>query len=399
MMSETIATDRVCAIVNRHQEELVALSHAVHADAELAFEEFVSSERVATALAGHGYDVDMGVADLPTAFSAQIGRGSLVLGLCAEYDALAGVGHGCGHNIIAASAVGAAAALAPFVDDLDLTVRVLGTPAEEGGSGKIYMLQRGAFDGLHASMMVHPAPYDAPTFAALAAQAFTVDYAGRSAHASAAPHLGINAADALTVGQVAVGLLRQHIRPTDRIHGIVTHGGDAPNVVPNRTSGRWYARSATLDDLVVLLDKVKRCFEAGALATGATLELTEPHPPRSEFRDTPALSTSYQRAMIDLGRSFADFDRCGPLQGSTDMANVSLVMPAIHPMIGIGAGDAALHSAEFAAVAASASGDLAVRDGAIGLTVAALNAATDVAIRDVLMAAEFTAADTRSPAF
>ncbi len=391
--------EQVRRAVDDDRDELVALSHAIHADAETAFEEFVSSERVATALSDRGFTVEVGVADLPTAFTAEIGSGSLVIGLCAEYDALAGVGHACGHNIIAASAVGAAAALAPLVDDLDVTIRVLGTPAEEGGSGKIYMLRAGSFDGLHAAMMVHPAPYDGRYIEALAAQAFTVDYTGRSSHASAAPELGINAADALTIAQVAIGLLRQHVRPVDRIHGIVTHAGDAANVIPDHASGRWYGRSTTLDDLSELLERVQRCFEAGAVATGTTLKLREPHPARSEFRDATRLSAMYLRAAADLGRDFTVFDRRGPIRGSTDMANVSLVMPAIHPMIGIDAGGASLHSREFAARAISGSADRAVRDGAVGLARTVVGAAVAEAVRLELCATSFVAATTRTRAF
>jgi amidohydrolase len=256
------------ATVAREAERLVALSHAVHGDAELAFEEHRSSDRLITALSAAGLKVETGVAGLDTAFVATAGSGPLTIAICAEYDALPGIGHACGHNVIAAAAVGAGIALAPLADELGLTVKVMGTPAEEGGGGKILMLDAGVFDGVHAAMMVHPAPDESLIFPCLAVEHLSVAYLGREAHASAYPHLGINAADALTVAQVSIGLLRQHLEPTHRVHGIVTDGGDAPNIVPGHTRGAWYVRAATLEQLAELSPRVRACFEAGATATG-----------------------------------------------------------------------------------------------------------------------------------
>ncbi|HEX7166288.1 MAG TPA: amidohydrolase, partial [Acidimicrobiales bacterium] len=258
----------VAELVDSQTDALVDLSHRIHATPELCFEEERSSAWCAEALTAGGFDVTPGVADLPTAFEARAGSGDLVIAICAEYDALPGVGHACGHNIIAAAAVGAGLALAPIADDLGITVKVMGTPAEEGGGGKILMLERGVFDGVHAAMMVHPAPNEMDNMPCLAVAHVDVHYTGKEAHASAFPELGINAADALTIAQTAVGLLRQHMSPRARIHGIVTHGGDAPNVVPAHTAGKWYIREATLAKLAELEPRVHRCFEAGALATG-----------------------------------------------------------------------------------------------------------------------------------
>lgn len=375
--------------VDDAQNSLIALSHGVHSDAELGYEEYTSSDRVATAMAAGEFDVTHGACDLDTAVVAEFGTGPLTIGICAEYDALPGVGHACGHNIIAAAGVGAALALAPLADELGLTVRLLGTPAEEGGGGKIYMMQRGAFDGLHASIMVHPAPYDAPYMPTLAVQHFAVSYAGRSAHASATPHLGINAADALTVAQVAIGLLRQHILPTDRVHGIVTDGGDAPNVVPSHAGGQWYVRAATIAGLADIKPRVHRCFEAGALATGATLTIDEPRPAYSEFRDYEPLSDLYVETAKSLGRTFPADGSAGHMQASTDMGNVSLAMPAIHPLIGIDSGGAVNHQPEFTAHAINPSADRAVRDGAIGLAHAIITAATTPHLRKQLMATSY----------
>src|SRR5213593_1215262 len=203
------------------RDRLVALSHRIHAHPELAFEEERASTWCAEALDAAGFTVERGVCDLPTAFVARAGSGPLHLALCAEYDCLPGIGHACGHNIIAAIAVGAGVAAARVADDIGLTVSVVGTPAEERGGGKILLLERGAFAGVHAALMVHPAPVDAIEPPTLAWSTFDVHFSGKAAHASAFPELGINAADALTVAQTAIGLLRQHIRQGDRIHGIV----------------------------------------------------------------------------------------------------------------------------------------------------------------------------------
>ena len=200
--------------------------------------------------------METGIGNLPTAFTATAGSGPLHLAICAEYDCLPGIGHACGHNVIAAMALGAGIAAAQVADDVGLTVSVIGTPAEEVGDsgGKILLLERGAFAGVHAAMMTHPAPRDSLLPNIIAASMFDVYYTGKEAHASAFPHLGINAADALTIAQTAIGLLRQHIRPTDRIHGIVTKGGEAPNIIPAHTSAKYIVRGETLDALVLQRD-------------------------------------------------------------------------------------------------------------------------------------------------
>ena len=375
--------------IDARRDELVALSHAVHGDAEVGFEEHTSSRRVADALAAGGFEVEFGVSDLDTAFTATFGSGPLKVGICAEYDALPGIGHACGHNIIAAAAAGAGLALAGVADDLGIEVRVLGTPAEEGGGGKILMLDGGAFDGLHLAMMVHPAPDESALMPCLAVQHFDVRYTGRSAHASAYPQLGVNAADALTVAQVAIGLLRQHIRPTDRIHGIVTDGGDAPNIVPHRTAGQWYARAATLAELAELYPKVQRCFEAGAIATGATVSFDEPGPAYSEFLHDDGLARLYVEEAQGVGRVFPTQAADDSIAGSTDMANVSLAMPTIHPMLAIDAKGAVNHQPEFTAACVTASADQAVRDGALAMAHTVLAATEDHAVRDRLLATTY----------
>src|SRR5215472_2257584 len=257
------------------QTSLIDLSHRIHGHPEIGWEEKKASLWVADALVDAGFNVQGGVCDLPTALLARAGSGPLHIAFCAEYDSLPGIGHACGHNIIAAIGVGAAIAAATVADEIGVTVSLFGTPAEEVGdaAGKVLMLERGAFEGVHAAMMVHPGPIDVMHPPMIAASAFDVFYTGKEAHASAFPELGLNAADALVVAQTAIGLLRQHIRHSDRVHGIVTKGGDAPNVVPAHTSARYIVRSRTLDQLDKLFPRVRACFEAGALATGCKLSL------------------------------------------------------------------------------------------------------------------------------
>lgn len=378
--------DHLARATDARREPLVALSHAIHGDAEIRFEEFTSSARCAEALAAGGFAVEYGVAGLDTAFVARYGTGSLHVGICAEYDALPGIGHACGHNIIAAAAVGAGLALADVADELDLTVTVLGTPAEEGGGGKIFLLEAGHFDDLHAAMMVHPANYEAVTMPCLAVQHLDVSYLGRAAHASGYPQLGINAADAFTVAQVAIGLLRQHISPTDRIHGIITHGGDAPNIVPELTNGRWYVRAADLDRLEELQPRVHACFEAGATATGTTLSISAPHAPYSQMEADRGLVGLYREHARAIGRDLPDTVPGAQLAGSTDMANVSLRVPTIHPMVAIETGGAVNHQPAFTAACITASADRAVRDGALAMARTAAAAATTADVRARLLA-------------
>ena len=373
--------------VHENSERLVDLSHRIHAKPETCFEEVSAAEWTAAALNDAGFDVQTGVADLPTAFTATAGSGPLTIGICAEYDALPGIGHACGHNVIASAAVGAGLALAPLADELGITVKVFGTPAEEGGGGKIFMLERGAFAGVHAAMMVHPAPNEDDSLPCLAVSHIDVHYRGKSAHASAFPELGINAADAITVAQTAIGLLRQHIRSTDRVHGIVTHGGDAPNIVPESTTGKWYIRSRTLEELADLEPRVHRCFEAGALATGCTYEIAEMSPKYSEFIDDEELQRLYVTNATELGRVFPVHDEHEQRTvGSTDMANVSLAMPTIHPLLGLGCYPVSNHQPEFAAFCATPTADKALLDGATAMAWTVIDAARTDAVRDRLLA-------------
>ena len=368
---------------------LVDLSHRIHAHPELSFEEEQASSWCADALADAGFGVTQGICGLPTAFSASFGSGPFVVGICCEYDALPEIGHACGHNVIAAAAVGAGIGLARVADEIGCTIRVLGTPAEEGGGGKITMLERGGFDGVHASLMVHPWPSELIQMPCLAVSHFDVEYTGRAAHASAFPELGVNAADAITVAQVAVGLLRQHAHPGNQVHGIVTLGGAAPNIVPAHTRAKYYVRASTLEELARWEPRVHRCFEAGAVATGTDVAIVPQGPVYSEFRADDAMAAVYKRNAEALGRRFAATgDKV--VAASTDMANVSLAMPAIHPTLGLDSLPAVNHQAEFAAHCVTAIADEAVVDGAIAMAWTVADLATDAEQRARLCARAYS---------
>ncbi len=375
--------------IQRGSADLIDLSHRINANPELGFEEHRSAAWVCDALEANGFAVSRGVADLPTAFVAAAGDGELVLGICAEYDALPGIGHACGHNVIAAAAVGAAIALAPLAGELNATIKVFGTPAEEGGGGKVLMLERGAFEGVHAAMMVHPVPANEEivrTEGIIASSHLEVEYTGRAAHAAAYPWLGLNAADALTVAQVGIGLLRQHFEPGDRVHGVVTLGGGAPNVIPERTTGSFIVRSKTLERLDRLEARVRDCFEAGALATGCSVEVRRPDPTYSHFEDDEDLVELYTANTTALGRPPKELpEDLKDAVGSTDMANVSLAIPSIHPMVGVESGDAVNHQAAFAAACVTPSADEALIHGATAMAWTCIDAATDAALRSRLL--------------
>ena len=361
--------------VRRRRDDLVELSHAIHAEPELAFAEHRSCAKTQALVAEYGFEITAAPGGLDTAFRADFGSGPLVIGICAEYDALPGIGHACGHNIIAASAVGTALALAEVADELGLTVVLLGTPAEEDGGGKVLLLNAGTFDDIAATVMLHPGPIDIACARSLALSQVAVRYLGREAHAAVAPFLGINAADAITVAQVAIGLLRQHLVPGQMVHGIVTDGGQAANIVPGHAEMQYTMRANDAASLRGLEKRMADCFLAGAVATGCEYQVRETEPPYDELRPDTWLADTFRAEMLRLGRDPvpADLEASLPL-GSTDMGNVTQVMPGIHPIVGIEANGASVHQPAFAAAAAGPSADKAVIEGAIMLarTVVAL---------------------------
>lgn len=357
------------------REELVGLSRRIHSHPELAFEEFQASSWVAEALDRAGFEVQHGYCELPTAVRASIGSGPVHVAICAEYDALPDMGHACGHNMIAAAAVGAGLGLADFADDLGLTVTVLGTPAEEGGGGKVLMLERGAFDGIDAAMMVHPATAEMTAMPGTAVSQVNVSFTGKPAHAGAHPEEGINAADAMTIAQVAIGLLRQQTRKEDRVAGVVDQAGSAANIIPDSASGHWVMRSDTAEALASLKNRVLRCFEAGAQATGCELTVSATAPDYADLRPNAEILGFYRSNAEAVGRVFPSMPN--EFAGAaTDMGNVSHVVPTIHPMLGIDSAGAVNHQPEFAAACATPLADRAVIEGAIAMAWTAIDLAT-----------------------
>ena len=272
-----------------------------------------------------------GAYGLDTAFAARAGSEGPTIAVLCEYDALPGIGHACGHNIIATAGLGAGLAAAALADEVGGRVVVLGTPAEEGGGGKIYMGEGGAFEGVDAALMVHPAGQDLMEMTVIAIATWEVEYRGQAAHAAAFPHLGRNALDAAVLGYNAVAALRQHIRPTERVHGVFTRAGDKPNIVPDHTVAEWYVRSGTIASLQPLKERVLACLEGGAMAAGCRMEHRATCPEYSDLRTNGPMADLYAANAERLGRQ-PSRPRNGVV-GSTDMGNVSYLVPSIHPMI------------------------------------------------------------------
>jgi amidohydrolase len=367
-MAPNTVLDRVEDAVRRRGTDLVELSHAIHAEPELAFAEYRSCAKAQALAAERGFEITAAAGGLDTAFRADFGSGPLTVGVCAEYDALPEIGHACGHNIIAASAVGAALALADVADQLGLRIALLGTPAEEFGGGKVLLLNAGVFDDVAVAVMVHPGPIDIAAARSLSLAAVRVQYHGREAHASAAPFLGINAADAATVAQVAIGLLRQQLAPGQQVHGILAEGGQVANVIPSRTEMQYTMRATEAWSLADLQAKIGDCFLAGAVATGCEYRVEQAEPMYDALKPDPWLAGAVRDEMTRLGRTpvDAELEAALPL-GSTDMGNITQRLPGIHPMVAVDAGGASLHQPEFTAAAVGPSADRAVVDGAIML--------------------------------
>jgi amidohydrolase len=393
LMGDALHT--VTDTVTHRSADLIELSHSIHAEPELAFAEYRSAAKTRALVAERGFQINAAPGGLDTAFRADFGSGELVVGICAEYDALPGIGHACGHNIIAASAVGTALALAEVADQLGLTVALIGTPAEEAGGGKALLLKAGTFDDIAAAVMIHPGPVDIAAARSLALSEVAVRYQGHESHAAVAPHLGINAADAVTVAQVAIGLLRQQLAPGQMVHGIVTDGGQAPNIIPAQAELLYTMRAADSASLSALEHRMAGCFAAGAVGTGCTHEVTDVSPRYQELLPDRWLSETFRAEMLRLGRTPlpAELEAAVPL-GSTDMGNVTQLLPGIHPVVGVDAGGASIHQPEFAAAAAGPSADKAVIEGAIMLARTVVELAQTPAERDRVLARLAKAART-----
>ena len=350
--------------IDRRADLLLDVSHRIHATPELNFEEKEAHDLLCAVLEGEGIDTERHAHGLDTAFVGRAGSQGPHIAVCLEYDALPGLGHACGHNIIAAAGLGAGLAAAAVADVCEGRVSIIGTPAEEGGGGKVHQIAAGAFADVDAALMVHPAGADLRSMDAIAIHRCLVTFRGESAHAAAAPEKGRNALDAAVLGYVNVAALRQHIGPAERMHGVFTDGGDKPNIVPSRAQMEWYVRSPTVAGLQVLKGRFAACMEAGAAAAGCEVELDWLEAPYADMVDVDAIVDRYAENAAALGRDVLDPRVVGGVVGSTDKGNVSYEVPSIHPMIQAADDGTAIHTEAFAGFAAGPRGDRAVLDGA-----------------------------------
>jgi len=357
--------------VESQRQQLIQLSLNIHDNPELGFKEEKASAWLTSYLEDNGFDVERGIAGLPTAFRATYGQGRPRVALLAEYDALPKIGHGCGHNIIGVSAVGAGVASKHIIDQLGGSVVVLGTPAEEGFGGKIDMVKAGIFKEIDVAMIVHPDTRNMSTQEALACSSLEVEFIGRPAHAAGQPHKGINALDAMILAFTSINSLRQHIRGDARIHGIITDGGEAPNIVPAHSAAAFLVRALDNDYLSELKDRVLNCFTGASVATGARLEYKWRDRTYAPMKNNMSLAGLFKQNLESLGRKVEAFDPRFGL-GSTDMGNVSQVASSIHPAIAIASPEVLMHTPEFAAATISDAGHQGLIDAAkaMAMTVA-----------------------------
>lgn len=388
------ARQRVLEKVDDLADTLISASHQIHAQPELGFSEHFAHELLTGVLEAEGMDVVRSAYGLETAFEASAGsRGPLVAVLC-EYDALPGIGHACGHNIIATAGLGAGLAAAAVATELGGRVRILGTPAEEGGGGKVLMLERGAFDGVEAALMVHPADADLRNITSLAVQQVQAVFTGRAAHAAAAPERGLNALDAAVLGYMNVAALRQHIAPEERIHGIFTDAGQRANIVPERAAASWYVRSPDRAGADALAERVVACLDAGALASGCSVSVELVRPGYNEVRDNQVLLDRYVANSVALGRDVHPTDD-HRVVGSTDLGNVSYAVPAIHPMIKTAPMGTAIHTTDFATAAVSGEADQAILHGARSMALTVVDCWVDNGVLEAARSELAAAAEVR----
>ncbi len=355
----------VCAEVDRIAPKLIDASHQIHANPELNFEEHFAHDLLTGLLEAADLDPVRHAYGVDTGFESRVGDAGYDVAVLCEYDALPGIGHACGHNVIATAGLGAGLAAATVAQLAGGRLRIMGTPAEEGGGGKIEMARNGAFQDLDAAMMVHPADADLILMDAIAIHQADVRFSGKAAHAAAAPEEGRNALDAAVLGYINVAALRQHMLPSERIHGIFVKGGDKPNIVPAEATMQWMVRSPTLESLQPLKQRVLDCFAGSALACGCSFSVEWDNVSYADMIDNGAMVASYVANAATLGRTVQDPRAIGKhVVGSTDMGNISYLVPSIHPMIQVAPLGVPIHTVDFAKWAASPEGDKAVLDGA-----------------------------------
>jgi len=378
---------RVQAEVDRLTPDLVETSRFLHANPELAYEESRAAERLTAILEQFGFAVTRGVAGLPTAFTARAGSGGPRIAFLAEYDALPGLGHACGHNLIGTASLGAALAVQAVLGEVPGEVLLVGCPAEEKGGGKIDLVQAGVFAGVDAAMLFHPHNRTEMVKLALGMRELRVEYFGKASHAAASPERGVNALDAVVLAYTGISTLRQQVRSDARIHGIITHGGQAPNIIPEYAAARFFVRALDLPYLEELTGRVVACFEAAARATGCRVTIAPAGKDYHPYKPVHALAELFQRNLESLGEAVDQ----GPVDrelGSTDVGNVSQVVPTIQPMLQISPREVTCHMAAFAEAAASEVGQRAMLVAAKALAMTGVDLLADPAAL-ARVAAEF----------
>lgn len=347
--------------IERIKGDLIELSHKIHGNPEAGFKEFKASEWLCESLSDLGFSVVRAFGGLGTAFLASLSTPphKPCLAIVAEYDALPDIGHACGHNIISSCAVGAAAGLAAIIRRRGGSVVVVGAPAEEFGGGKIILSKMGAFDGVDAAMMIHPSSKTHVLKTSLAEMMLHLEFHGRAAHAAAAPHLGLNALDAVIGTFNNISALRQQLPQEVRVHGIITNGGKAPNIIPDFTQSTIVVRTAKLSELEALAEKVKNCASGSALATGCEMKVQVGDLIYKPFKVNKPFIELFKNNLGLAGlKEDAPDERPG--LASTDMGNVSHIVPAISPSISICSNNIPLHSVAFREAAISPDGDRAL---------------------------------------
>lgn len=371
---------RAAALVDDRGDELERLSLAIHARPELAFEERFAAGELADYVEREGSRVSRGAGGLDTAFVAEAGSGKPVVAFCAEYDALPGVGHACGHNVMGTAAVGAFLAVRDVLAEGGGggTVRLIGCPAEERGNGKVALINAGLFAGVDAALMYHAGDHDELDPLMLALVNLEVEMLGKAAHAAAEPYGGVNALDGLLLGWSSLSALRLVIRSDSRVHGIITDGGQAPNIIPERAAARLMVRSPDNAYLEDLRRRVLACFEGAATATGCELRHSWSEVTEGVTTNAP-LAEAFAANAAALGRPMPP-RRPADTHGSTDMGNVSTVVPSLHPILSITSEPAPGHSHAFAAAAARPEALATMRLGAKALANTALDVLADPAL-------------------
>jgi len=368
--------------IDARRHQLSELSLKIHSNPELGFQEVKAADWLTRYLEENGFSIQRGICELPTAFRGSYGQGKPAIAILAEYDALPNLGHACGHNLIAACAVGAGVASKLAIDQFGGTILIIGTPAEELYGGKVIMAEREAFSNLDMAMMVHPGVHNTATTETLACQTLEVEFFGKAAHAAARPDKGINALEAMLQAFTAINSLRQHIKDKARIHGIITDGGQAANVVPAHSAGSFIVRAEDDTYLDELKQRVLNCFIGAATASGARLEYKWGDTRYAPLRNNLTLAQLFTQNMQSLGRK-VQFSNPAEALASTDMGNVSQLVPSIHPFVAIAPVEIATHSPQFASAAASEAGIHGLLDAAkaLAMTVVDLVANPEIAIK------------------